>query len=159
MFTVSYYYKFFYYTSTTSHFHQWLLFSFYIYTVHCIIHQQSYNTINFELSFGLYERKKENFVQKVKRFSVICTVTVCFRTWFASLFLIFYGILYFIFCEQGNVELETVSPSQLFPVGEEEGPGWNRPLLNPPDKYEFLQSPSVNKYSSFDPLNEDSLLW
>lgn len=64
-----------------------------------------------------------------------------------------------VYSFQGNIQPETESPNQLFPVGEEGGPDWNRPLLNSPDKYEFLQSPSVNKYSSFDPLHDDSLLW
>lgn len=63
-----------------------------------------------------------------------------------------------VYSFQGNIQPETESPNQLFPVGEEGGPDWNRPLLNSPDKYEFLQSPSVNKYSSFDPLHDDSLL-
>lgn len=52
---------------------------------------------------------------------------------------------------------ETGGPvSGLFPVGEEELPEWDSPLLNSPDKYVLVQA--SNKFASFDSSQEESLL-
>ncbi|XP_046676612.1 receptor-type guanylate cyclase gcy-4-like [Homalodisca vitripennis] len=54
-------------------------------------------------------------------------------------------------------EPDPESPSQLYPVGEE-GPEWNHPLLNTPDKYVVVKTPPSNHYTAYEASQEDSLL-
>uniref|UniRef100_A0A1B6EJJ0 Gamma-aminobutyric acid type B receptor subunit 2 n=1 Tax=Cuerna arida TaxID=1464854 RepID=A0A1B6EJJ0_9HEMI len=54
-------------------------------------------------------------------------------------------------------EPDPESPSQLYSVGEE-GPEWNHPLLNTPDKYVVIKTPPSNHYTPYESSQEDSLL-